>query len=276
MTAFESLMLYIGPAGYPSESNNPVHALEILGELGLNALEVQFVRQARMGEEKARRIRGKAQELDISLSAHAPYYINFNSTNEETVEKSTGWVMKTVDIASWMGAWVVVIHAASYMDKPRDEATRSVIEGLKECRTLMEERGIEEVLLGLETMGKQGVWGRLEEIGEVMQEVDGVVPVIDFAHIHARYGGALDTVEDFDEVLDDCREIYDGHLHTHFSGVEYTGKGERKHLALEAKSPDPLLLVESLRRWEGKVTVISETPSPTQGAIALRNAFGDR
>ncbi len=266
-------MIYIGPAGYPGESRDPVNALEIIAGLGLNALEVQFVRQARMGEEKARRIGENAQELGILLSAHAPYYINFNSTNQGTVEKSAAWVMKTVQIASWLGAWVVVIHAASYMGKPREEATASVIVGLKECKTRMDDRGIDGVLLGLETMGKQGVWGRLEEIQRVMAEVEGVIPVVDFAHLHARYGGKLRSADDFAEVLDTCRKMYDGHLHSHFSGVEYTSKGERKHLVLEERSPDPAHLVESLQRWEGNVTVISETPSPTQGAIKLRDAF---
>ena len=92
-------MLFVGPAGYPEGSKDPLDALERVKALGLNALEVQFVRQARMGEEKARNIGKRARKLGILLSAHAPYYINFNSRNRDTVDKSVKWVLRPAEIA---------------------------------------------------------------------------------------------------------------------------------------------------------------------------------
>ncbi|MDD1767894.1 MAG: TIM barrel protein, partial [Methanomassiliicoccales archaeon] len=136
------IVFYVGPAGYPIGSRNPIDAVERIGKMGLNALEVQFVRQARMEENKARSIGSKARELGVLLSAHAPYYINFNSVNRATVNKSTEWVLKAARIGDMMGAWVIVIHAASYSGKSKKTATKAVARGLKKCGRIMEDEGL--------------------------------------------------------------------------------------------------------------------------------------
>ncbi|MFP4196485.1 MAG: TIM barrel protein [Methanomassiliicoccales archaeon] len=265
-------MLYLGTAGYPRDSRSPLDALDWLSERGLNALELQFVRRARMGREKAESIGERARELGILLSAHAPYYINFNSNKGEVVERSVEWVMKTARIACDLGAYVVVIHAASYMGQPPERTTRSVIQGIRTCQHEMEKEGL-EVTLGLETMGKRSAWGRMDEIERVMEEVDGVMPVLDFAHLHALE--PLREEGDFRRVLDRCSRMYRGHLHCHFSCVEYGDRGERRHLPLDAREPDFSFLAPSLGRWESGVTVISETPPPEEGALEMRSLLAD-
>ena len=47
-------MMRFGPAGYPQGSKNPEDGFNITKSLGLDALEVEFVRGARISEEKAR------------------------------------------------------------------------------------------------------------------------------------------------------------------------------------------------------------------------------
>jgi len=262
-------MIFVGPAGYPRGYKDPLHALRMVAGMGLNALEMQFVRQVRMQEERARQIGSLAEELGIVLSAHAPYYVNFNSTNPETVEKSVGWVVKTCEIADFLGAWVVVIHAARYSGKTSEETTRAVIDGLNRCLDIMNESDV-HVKLGIETMGERSAWGRIEEIREVAKAIKEVVPVLDFAHIHAIGGGALKTEEDFSKVLERCSSFYRGRLHCHFSCVEYSERGEVKHLGLSFREPDFEPLARALSRWGEDVTVISETPEPEVDAVVMR------
>jgi len=259
-------MIRVGPAGYPEGSKGPVDAVERCAKLGFNALEVQFVRQARMAEDKAIALGKRANELDVLLSAHAPYYINFNSLNPETVRKSREWVLKTVRLAHLMKAYVVVIHAASYSGGEPSKATRAALTGLRECRRTMEQEGTEEVLLGLETMGKRGSWGTLAEIADVSSQLQGTVPVVDFAHLHARSGGGLDSVERFRAVLEEACSMCNGRLHSHYSCIEFTEAGERRHLTLGERQPDFSLLVQALKGWKGELTIISETPAPENGA----------
>jgi deoxyribonuclease-4 len=137
---------------------------------------------------------------------------------------------------------------------------------LERCRARMEEEGVEDVLIGLECMGRRTAWGTLQEIGEVVGRIEGVVPVVDFAHLHARGGGSLRTEEDFRQVLEEVDRFYQGRLHCHFSGIEFTEVGERRHLPLSSRQPDYRMLAGALRERKGEVTLISETPSPADGA----------
>jgi deoxyribonuclease-4 len=260
-------MLFVGPAGYPPGSKGGVNAVERTKALGLSALEVQFGRSVNLSDEKAREIGAKARELGVALSAHAPYYINFNS-NEQTVEKSHDWLMRAVRAADAMGARIVVVHAASYMGHTSEQATRKVVEAMRRIRRQMESEDL-HTIIGLETMGKSASWGTLQEIASVMAEVDGIEPVPDFGHIHARYGGQLRTEDDFRKVLDSCSEMHQGRLHCHFSCIEYTAKGEKRHLLLEEKEPDFALLASIIQDERREMTIISETPAPTEDAVRM-------
>lgn len=262
-------MYRIGPAGYPSGSRNPLDALEIVRGRGLTALEVEFVRQARMSEDRAKELGQRAAELDILLSAHAPYYINFNSRNPETAEKSVEWVMRTAEIAHHMGAKVVVVHAAQYHGDDPGAVTSLVGRGVERCLTLMEERDLDGPLIGLELMGKKAAWGRIEEIGELVRSLRGVVPVVDFAHLHAVEGGGLTSVEGVRDHLDLVADYFRGHLHCHYSSVEFGRRGEIRHLPLEKGEPPFSMIAEALSAWEGGFTIISETPDPLRGATEM-------
>lgn len=260
-------MLYVGPAGYPPGSKGAVQAVERVKALGLNALEVQFGRSVNLTEERARELGARARELGVALSAHAPYYINLNST-PETVAKSQDWLLRALRAADAMGGRVVVVHAASYMGCSSERTTRRVIDALLQVRGAMEEEGLRPVI-GLETMGKTASWGTLPEIEAVMAEVEGTEPVPDFGHLHARGGGCLRSREDFQEALDGYLRLHPGRLHCHFSCIEYTDKGEKRHLLLERRDPDFALLADCVRACGRDVTIISETPAPAEDAVRM-------
>jgi deoxyribonuclease IV len=264
-------MVRFGPAGYPEGARDGSGAVETVRRLGLGALELQFGRQVNLSDPRAEAIRRKAEELDVILSAHAPYYISFNSV-PETYEKSKEWVLRTARVAAKAGAWIIVIHAATYAGKEPEIATEAVTRGLSECLDQMEREGL-DVVLGLETMGRGSTWGTLEEIGRVMRTLKGVQPVVDFAHIHARHGGSLRTPGDFQRVVDDLVGMWPGRLHCHYSCIEFTTAGEKRHLPLSAKDPDFSHLVPSLHRLSQECTVICETPLPVQDALAMSEEY---
>ena len=223
-----------GPAGYPSAGKTPEGSLKYTKELGLNALEVEFVRGARISEERALAVGKCAKDLDIRLSCHAPYFISFNSDTPETREKSINWVMDTVHAAHNLGAYIIVIHAAAYGKSP-ETALPSVIDGLTKCRNIMDDEGIKDVILGVETMGKKGQFGTLKEISQVMDSVDGVRPVLDVAHVHARGVGCLKTKDDMKALIDEYFPLCDKIAHFHISCIKYGEKGEISH-SVETRS----------------------------------------
>ena len=261
-----------GPAGYPPGSKTPKDALDTIKGLGLDALEVEFVRGARISEDKAKETGALARERDIRLSAHAPYFISFNSDKQETRDKSIQWVMDTVHAAHSMGAYLIVIHAASYGKTP-GTATSSVIDGLLRCREIMDDEGIGDVILGIETMGKKGQWGTLKEIAEVMDNVPGTHPVLDVAHVHARGGGWLKSEKEMRELTDEFFNLSGDIAHFHISCINYGDKGEISHLPLEAGDPDMHHLADVLRDCGHDCTFICESPLQERDAVVFKNMF---
>ena len=261
-----------GPAGYPSAGKTPEGSLEYTRGLGLDALEVEFVRGARIKPERAREVGAKARELDIRLSCHAPYFISFNSDSDETREKSIGWVIDTARAAHNLGAYIIVIHAASYGKSP-ETALPSVIAGLSRCKDMLDDEGIKDVILGVETMGKLGQFGTLDEIGKVMESVDGVRPVLDVAHVHARGRGCLRTEADMRELTDQFFSLAGDIAHFHISCIKYGEKGEISHLSLETKDPDLQILADVLQDSKQECTFICESPLIEKDAVVFRDMF---
>ncbi len=263
-----------GPAGYPkvSSKSDPEASLKYTRDLGLDALEVEFVRGARITEERARAIGKCAKDLDIRLSCHAPYFISFNSDNPETVDKSVDWVIDTVKAAHWLGAYIIVIHAAAYGSHP-ETATANVIKGLQRCRDRMDDLDIHDVTLGVETMGKKGQFGTLKEIAEVMDSVDGVHPVLDVAHVHARGVGCLKTYQDMSDLVEEFFPLTGKTAHFHISCIKYGEKGEISHLPLSEKDPDMQMLADVLQDSDKDCNFICESPLIEQDAVVFRDMF---
>ena len=262
-----------GPAGYPPGSKGPKEALDTIKGLGLSGLEIEFVRGVYTTKEKAIEIGELASERDIRLTAHAPYFISLNSEKEETRAKSLDWIMDTVRAAHDMRAYSVVIHAGSYGKDP-GKATGNVIAGISKCKEMMDDEGIKDVTIGLETMGKVSAWGTLEEIAEVMDSVDGVRPVLDVCHMHARTQGSLRTVKDMSDLLDEFFPLAGDRPHVHISCVKYGEKGELAHLPLSAKEPDMSLLAEAMKDRKKDCTFVCESPLLEKDAVVFMNLFG--
>jgi len=229
---------------------------------GLSALEVQFVRDVRYDQRKAEEARLESQRSGVLLSVHAPYYINLNSPSEGTRSKSEEWVLRAMHGAESFGAWVVVVHAATYGDD-RTMATARVIESLARIREEAERSSL-RAFIGLETAGRKAAWGTVPEILEVMDEVPGVLPVLDFAHLHAR-GPPLDQ-DSLGRLLRSLPAA--PRLHCHLSGIEFTSAGERRHLRL-GEGLDHRMVLDALRSAGVEATVICESTSPLEDARGI-------
>lgn len=266
-------MIYLGPGGTPHGIKGTKDSMRYLADEGLNAMEVQFVRGARMKVSTAEEIGKEAEKHDILLSVHAPYYINLNSKKNETIEKSKERIMKSARLADHMGSWIITVHAGYYSDMSSEKATEIISDNVVECAEKIKKESL-DVQIGLEQMGKEKSWGTLDEIEKVTERTDIVVPVLDFAHYHARYGGALKNEEDFRDLLQRYESIQGGPLHSHFSSIEYTKKGEKKHLNVEEREPDFTQLAPILKEKEYDITIICETPELDRDSLKMKDILG--
>lgn len=271
-------LLFFGTAGIPhsAEKHSSVAGITRVRALGLNAMELQFVRRVAMGEESARDVRKAARENDVRLSAHAPYYINLNSKDPEKVRASHERLLKAARIAALCGARNVVFHAAFYHDDPPSVVYERIKAQLQSLVDQLRDEGL-DVYLRPETSGRPAQFGNLDEILRLSAEVDGVSPCIDFGHLHARTVGAYNTYAEFGAVLDHVRRFLGEDalqdVHIHVQGMAYTEAGEHKHLDLAASDLRYGELLQALVDWGVSGTAICESPNLEEDAILLKNTY---
>lgn len=271
-------MIWIGTAGIPvsSEDRTTFGGLKKIKELGLNALELEFVRKVYLNNETAKEVGKLAEELGIKLSVHCPYFINLCTEEKEKLEASKKRILDSVERAYFMNSDVVVFHPGYYGKFSEEEAYQKVKEACEDLVEIVKKKGWENVRLGLETTGKLSQFGTLEENIRLSKEVKGCCVVVDFAHIYARNGGKVD----FKEILDKISFLKIKHLHTHFSGIEFypskEGGNEKRHLNLnEGAKPDYKPLAKELKRVKFDITLISESPNLEGDALFLKKILKD-
>jgi len=271
-------MIRFGPAGIPIGTpgkHDTADGIAYCKELGLGAMEVEFVHGVKMGEPAARACGEVARKGDVLLSCHAPYYINCCAKEEIKIAGSVRHIVATAQAAYWLGATPIVIHPGFYMGRQAEACRKMVNATFQSCLDEMEKRGITGVQLGAELTGKKSAYGNLDEIIGLSEEFgfEQVVPVIDFAHYHAREG-RLKTEEDYAKILEKVEKRLGSkaarNFHCHFSGIEVIEAGEKNHLPIASNSPpfEPLARAWLENGWEGKA--ICESPLIEKDALEMQ------
>ena len=267
-----------GPAGnaaaFPYKSS--ADAPRWLSELGLDCYEYQCGKGVNVGRETAEKIGQAARDYNISLSLHAPYFINLANPDPDSLRKTTGYILDACQAADWMGAKRVVIHSDALMKRSRREALDTALRSLSEVLKVWEGEGFGHITLCPETMGKINQLGDLTEVLELCKLDDRLLPCVDFGHLYARSLGEL-TGEDACEAMLDQMEAALGterasRFHSHLSQIEFTpGGGEKCHRTFADNGgfgPDPAPLMAAVARRGWQPTFICESAG-TQAEDAL-------
>lgn len=203
----------------------------------LDAYEYQCGNGVRIKEETARKIGKNAEENGILMSLHSPYYINLATPEEEKREKSIDYIIQSLTAADFMGAKRVVVHSGALGKMTREEALEYAKMTVKLAQETADDMGFGHIHLCIETMGKINQLGNLEEVMELCRIDDRLLPTIDFGHLNARTLGGLKSYDDFLKVFDTIEDKLGSDrlkiFHSHFSKIEYTKGGEKKHLTFE-------------------------------------------
>lgn len=272
-----------GPAGFPpafKELKLPVGEFpRYLRDEGLDAFEYQAVRwgaKPQMKREVAEKLGANAKDHDVWLTVHGSYFINFCG-NVETIEASKNRLIACATAADWMGAHLVVFHPGFYGKRRQEEALELCVKAMGDVVESMRSRGIAKLRLGPETTGKPSQLGSLDEVLTLCERVNSTEPVIDWAHIHAREGGRMKTANDFRAVTEEIEKRLGSdalrNLHCHFTRVEFTEKGEKRHHLLNEVEygPDFHHLATLIAELDLKPVIISESPILDVDAQKMRD-----
>lgn len=264
------------PLSTPKKPGGSVGAVLRLAEMGLKALELGWVQSVRVTEATCAAIRSAAQEQDVLVSVHAPYFINLNADAEEW-PKSRQRLMDAAHYGNLAGATEIIFHPGSYFGKAPEEVLPTAIERLEGCVAELRAAG-NPATLRPETMGKTAMLGSFEDTLAMSRAIPGVLPCIDFAHLHARTGdGAMNSYDEWMRLLETYGQALGAaalqNLHIHLSGIDYGPKGEKEHLALADADLDYPALLRALLRSGCAGRILCESPEMENDALKLQQAW---
>ncbi len=249
-----------GPAG---TGMNSLEGVKKIAKLGLDACEIEFTYGVRMLNQTAKKIGEAAKEAKLDLSVHAPYYINLASEEKEKIIASMKRILLSCERAHHLGAKYVVFHAAFYGKRDRDEVYDMVKWAIEKMQEVIREKKW-KVKLAPEITGKPSQFGDLDELLRLKKET-GCYLTVDFAHLKARNNGKID----YKEVFDKLKPLK--HIHAHFTGIEFTPKGERRHLITTKQDLVPLL--KAIKKSKADITIINESPDPVGDSLKAKKLF---
>lgn len=264
------------PISTPKKPGGSVGAIQTLNELKLGALELGWVQSVRVTEAKCAEIKQTAENFQIQLSVHAPYYINLNA-NEEEWPKSRQRLMDAAFYGNLAGATDIIFHPGSYFEHSAEDVLKIALPRLAECTAELKKNG-NPVFLRPETMGKSAMLGSFEDTLVMSKQIAGVLPCLDFAHLHARPGdGSVNSSDEWKKMI----EVYEKalgadsltRLHIHLSGIEYTPKGEKNHLPIRESDLNIQQLLEILKKSGCSGRILCESPILEEDSVYMQDLW---
>ncbi|MEW6026060.1 MAG: TIM barrel protein [Planctomycetota bacterium] len=271
------MTLLFGTAGIPRSTpkDDIISGLERVKELGLDAMELEFVQGVRMGEALARQVNQKRQELGLTLTAHGPYFINLNAHEPAKIEASKKRIYDSAKIGALCGAVNVTFHAGFYLGDTAEKTFQTIKKNITDILQHLKKDKI-DIRLTPELTGKASQFGSLEELIRMAQELP-IGMCIDFSHLHARSGGRYNSYREWTDVLKQiAKELskpFLDNLHIHTSGIKYSDKGEREHLNLPDSDMNYKDLLKALKEYQVGGVLICESPNLETDALLMKSYY---
>ena len=277
---------FFGPGGnsrafYDAGFKSTLDAPGWVASIGLDAYEYEAGSGLTASAGTLLQIGNNAREAGIRMSLHAPYFISLSGVEEVKRLGSLRYISQSLNAAKLLGAYLIVVHTGSAAKISRREAVRLASDTL--CH-LLDEIPDNGVLIGLETMGKVNQLGTLDEVIELCKISPRFVPVVDFGHMNAREcGGVFQSASDYLRVFDTIgNELGDKiarTLHCHFSKIEWSAGGEKRHLTFADTEFGPAFepLMETIARDGLTPTVICESDGTmSDDALTMKRYYEGR
>ncbi len=264
------------PIGTPRKPGGSLGAVQFSNSIGLNALELGWVQSVRVSEETCELIKQSSQSENVAISVHAPYFINLNAGDDEW-PKSRKRLMDAAHYGNLAGATDIIFHPGSYFERMPEEVLKIAIPRLKGCVEEIRNQN-NPVILRPETMGKSAMLGSLEDTLEMSKQIKGVMPCIDFAHLHARPGnGSMNSYTEWSQRLDQYGKMLGEaalkRLHIHLSGIEYGPKGEKNHLPIAESDLNLKDLFRALLNSKAGGRILCESPIMEEDALFMKRVW---
>jgi len=285
------------PKFFASEYRNKREKIfKWLKEFGIDGIEILCTYGIKMPDEQARVYKQLAEEYDVYMAMHAPYYINLGSLREEVVENSKNEIKKAYALAEKLGITRIIFHPGGGWGKTEEERKAGLQRLIDALNEIESELDTKDIKVYPEIGGKVNALGSLDEIIEICKKVKYARPCIDFAHLHAREIGSMTSVEKIVEVLKKIEKELGRKMleetHFHVYPADYTEKGEKSHKVFGEKRPEHQIdmfnphdeympraedYIEALKIMDlAPVTVCEAHNTQEDGALLMKQLYNER
>jgi deoxyribonuclease-4 len=244
--------------------------------MGLDGLELEFVHGVRISDKSREEVANAAKNSGKVITAHAPFYVNLNAREEDKVEASVQRIIETAMTANELGGYSITYHAGFYLNQDA-EMVYDKIKAQTQVITEALSKVDNKIWVRPETTGKATQWGDLSEIIRLSKEFETVLPCVDFSHIHARYNGFWNSYDEFasifEQIGNELGQVALDNFHAHIAGIEYSAKGEKKHLNLEESDFNYKDLLKAFKDFGVKGAVVCESPNIEDDAKLLKDYY---
>jgi len=254
------------------------NAMFDLVDMKLDGMELEFVHGVTMNSRTQELVKKLSSELGLVLTSHGPYYINLNAQEKSKYDASIKRILNTARVCHACGGYSITFHAAFYMGHDKEKVYGKVKKAMEDIEAVLKDENI-KIWLRPEVTGKGTQWGDLDEIIRLSKDIEMVLPCVDFAHLHARNFGKWNTYDEFCRVFEkignELGSVALKNFHAHIAGIEYSSKGERKHLNLEESDLDYQNLMKAFKKFDVKGAIVCESPNIEEDAILLQKTYLD-
>ena len=270
--------LYFLTAGVPLKAGTKGYkkGFEIHDEMGLDGLELEFVHGVRISDKSREDVASAVKNQGKIITAHAPFYVNLNAREDDKVDASVQRIIETAEVANELGGYSITYHAGFYLNQEADLVYEKIKTQTQIITDSLSKAG-NKIWIRPETTGKATQWGDLDEIIRLSKEFETVLPCVDFSHIHARYNGFWNTYDEFASIFEkignELGQIALDNFHAHIAGIEYSAKGEKKHLNLEESDFNYKDLLKAFKAFNIKGAVVCESPNIEDDAKLLKDYY---
>ena len=253
---------------------------QYLVNIGLDHFEYQCGRGVNIGIDKATELGSLAKEKGITLSLHAPYYISMSSIEEDKRLNSINYILASARAVNAMGGDRIIVHTGSCGKISRKESLVLAKDTMLLAQKSLDDEGLSNIHICPETMGKVNQLGTLYEVLELCKIDERIIPCIDFGHLNARDLGIIKGKDDFESIILEIKnqlgEYRFKNFHSHFSKIEYTTGGEKRHLTFDdtVYGPDFEPLMELVYKYGLSPTFVCESAgTQAEDAKAMKDYY---
>ena len=277
------MMITFGPGGNSlswGKRKFPQELPEYLKSFGLNGYEIECGRGVRISDETAKIFAVLTEQNGIYATLHTPYFISLSSVEEEKRLNSISYILSSAKAAKLAGAKKIVVHSGSCSKMTRERAVELASDTLKKAQETLDNNGLSDIIICPETMGKVNQLGTLEEVLTLCGVDERFLPTVDFGHLNARTLGGIKSRGDYAEIFDliENKLGYDRlcNMHIHFSKIEYTNGGEKKHLTFSDEKYGPQfepLMDEIFKRKLSPSIICESDGTQAEDAAVMKKYF---